>query len=169
MSDIFDRLNDELKREAKTVSGILQEPGNEDLKEWFTQYNKESGFMFCDSGDPMMQRMWNIADPDQHSGFSYAILLRKVQDALLNPDAETENEIRKKDRERDDFKKILTELETHEYKNLSNWIKNIDQEGYKWCTDPMITLVYEIIDPEPYSNREYAVLLRKVQVALKES
>lgn len=68
------------QEEINNIITILNRTENRDVYEWIKNFNQSTGFFCCTH--PMMQKVYKIADPDMHSGSSYALLLRKIQSLL---------------------------------------------------------------------------------------
>ena len=75
-----------MEHELKEINYILsklRKPENEGISNWIKNFDENGGFSWCTN--PKMNEVYKIAPPDNHSGCSYALLLRNVQSALIDP------------------------------------------------------------------------------------
>tara|TARA_B100000902_G_scaffold383560_2_gene422566 strand:+ start:773 stop:1096 length:324 start_codon:yes stop_codon:yes gene_type:complete len=69
------------QEEINTAMSNLNKYKNADIKSFIRNFNSKSGFIW--SSDPMMKKVWALIPPDNHSGCSYAIMLRTIQSKLI--------------------------------------------------------------------------------------
>ena len=69
-----------MQNQINTAISDLNKPENNDIKSFIRDFNGNRGFIW--SSDPMMKKVRELIPPDDHSGCSYAIMLRTIQSKL---------------------------------------------------------------------------------------
>ena len=75
-----------MEYQLKEINDILlklKKPENEGISDWIKNFDEYGGFSRCTNSK--MNEVFKIAPPDNHSGCSYALLLRNVQSAIIDP------------------------------------------------------------------------------------
>ena len=68
------------EEEINTAMSNLNKSKYADIKSFIRDFNGNRGFIW--SSDPMMKKVRELIPPDDHSGCSYAIMLRTIQSKL---------------------------------------------------------------------------------------
>ena len=69
-----------LMNQINTAINDLNKPENINTKTFIRDFNDRCGFIW--SSDPMMKIVMELIPPDEHSGCSYASMLRTIQSKL---------------------------------------------------------------------------------------
>ena len=155
--------------EIRKVLEKLEQDENRELKEWFIKCKLEAYNL---PKHPNMNKIFGFVGDKDHSAGSRLHLLLQVQLRLKDPESVVRAAKAKEDAEvleESLISKLISKLKTPEYEEVRSWIQGVNfDNGYKWRYSIKICCIYEIIDPELYSNRQIRNLLRKVQERLNE-
>jgi hypothetical protein len=147
----------------------LEQEENKEVKGWFMECELVTHKL---PKHPNMQTIFEIVGDKDHSAGSRLHLLLQVQLRLKDPESVVRAAKAKEDAEvleESLISKLIFKLKTQEYEEVRSWIQGVNfDNGYEWRYSIKICCIYEIIDPDLYSNRQIRNLLRKVQERLNE-